>query len=96
MAELPVGSQRCVSVVGVHILLCHTETGIYALENKCPHVGMPLQGGVITNDVLRCPAHGATFDVATGNPTRARTLTAVITFPVKLYDERIHVEVSKA
>ena len=89
--ELPLGSQRCMNIGGKSLLLCHTETGIYAMENRCSHVALPLEGGLIASDVIRCPAHGATFSIQTGEPTRARRLGPINVFETQVIDGRIQV-----
>lgn len=89
--ELPPGSQRCMNLGGKSLLLCHTETGVHIIENRCSHVAMPLEGGLIASDVIRCPAHGATFSVISGEPTRARRLGAIKVFESRVVDGRIQV-----
>jgi hypothetical protein len=36
-------------------VLCHTEDGLFALKDKCPHVFQPLAGGNIDEGVIACP-----------------------------------------
>lgn len=91
LQELPLGGQRCLQVSGFSLLLCHTDSGVYVLENRCPHVAMPLEGGFIEGDVIRCPAHGATFNIVTGVPTRARRLGSVKVFENEIRHNRIWV-----
>ncbi len=93
LAHLPMGGQHAMTIGGRRLLLCHTDSGVYAIENKCPHVGMPLCGGKLEGDVIRCPSHNATFDVRDGKPTRARTLGPVPTFPVRIEAGRIQVDI---
>lgn len=88
-SHLPQGAQFTVQVGEYRVLLCHSVSGIHAVEDVCSHVGMPLCGGKLEGDVIRCPSHGATFDVRTGKPTRARTLKPVRRFDVKVEGGRI-------
>ncbi len=39
---------------------------IVALDNRCPHMGFPLDQGRIEDGILTCPWHHARFDVASG------------------------------
>src|SRR5690554_4568251 len=94
LAYLPKGGQHAVTIEGRRVLLCHSESGVHAIENKCPHVGMPLCGGTLDGDVIRCPSHSATFDVRNGKPTRARNLSPVVTFAVQIEHGRIQVDVA--
>ncbi len=34
--------------------------------NRCPHMGKPLDRATLNQGVLRCPFHGAEFDVQSG------------------------------
>lgn len=50
------------------ILLLHHEGQIYAMENACPHMRLPLQGGKITEDnAIVCPWHHSAFDLQSGD-----------------------------
>ena len=43
---------------------------IYAVANNCSHLGLPLQGKILSGEVngacIVCPAHGTNFDLKTG------------------------------
>lgn len=43
---------------------------VYAVSNKCTHLGLPLQGKIVgkevTNGCIVCPFHNNAFDVKTG------------------------------
>lgn len=47
-------------------ILTRIDGTVYAVENKCPHLGMPLTKGKICNNAVTCRWHGATFDLKTG------------------------------
>jgi phenylpropionate dioxygenase-like ring-hydroxylating dioxygenase large terminal subunit len=47
-----------VTVCGHEIVLFRTTHGVAALDNACPHRGMPLHEGTITDNCLTCPYHG--------------------------------------
>jgi nitrite reductase/ring-hydroxylating ferredoxin subunit len=49
------------------ILLMHTERGVYACNNRCPHEGYPLKEGTVSEGcVLTCNWHNWKFDLASG------------------------------
>lgn len=74
--ELPPNERKVVKVEQRNILLVRHNSQIYALENSCPHLKLPLKKGKITDDgAIVCPFHRSAFDLATGNPTEW------ITFP---------------
>jgi nitrite reductase/ring-hydroxylating ferredoxin subunit len=65
--ELPAEAQKAVKVDNRKILLVHHGGQIYALENSCPHLKLPMQGGKITEDsAIVCPWHRSAFDLGTG------------------------------
>lgn len=88
--ELPVGGQKVKRVGEYQILFCRTESGVHAIENLCPHAAQPLAGGRVDGDIIRCPSHGARFNLLTGNPIVGR-LDPVKTFPVQVENARIMV-----
>jgi nitrite reductase/ring-hydroxylating ferredoxin subunit len=47
-------------------MLSRVDGKVYAVENKCPHLGMPLAKGKVCNNAITCRWHGATFDLKTG------------------------------
>jgi len=55
-------------VPGEHcpLLVVYDEERIFALDNRCPHLGFPLHRGSVKDNVLTCHWHHARFDVASG------------------------------
>ncbi|XP_037068458.1 apoptosis-inducing factor 3-like [Pollicipes pollicipes] len=49
------------------ILVVKHQGQISALGTKCSHYGAPLDKGVVSNGRIRCPWHGACFNVSTGD-----------------------------
>ena len=79
-------------VIGVY----NCDGDFYAIEDRCSHDDGPLCEGdfEVEECVAVCPRHGARFDVRTG---RALTLPAympVDTFPVRVEDGVITVDVT--
>ena len=48
------------------VLVLHDRGRVTALDNRCPHMGFPLERGTVEDGVLTCPWHHARFDVASG------------------------------
>lgn len=93
LSELAMGGQHVVLVNGRRILLCRVEEGVFALADLCPHAQQPLAGGVIAGNMIRCPRHGACFDIASGLPLNAVTRMPVKIFPVRERQGRVEVSV---
>ena len=43
-----------------------TATRVYAVDNRCPHMGFPLQRGSVDDCILTCHWHHARFDLGSG------------------------------
>ena len=48
------------------ILLVQESGRVFALDNRCPHMGFPLDRGSIDDGILTCHWHHARFDLASG------------------------------
>jgi 3-phenylpropionate/trans-cinnamate dioxygenase ferredoxin subunit len=77
-SAIAAGEMLRVTVDGVSVLLCNVDGKLFAVEDICTHDGGELDGGELEGDRIRCPRHGALFDVTTG---RALTLPAVSPLP---------------
>jgi nitrite reductase/ring-hydroxylating ferredoxin subunit len=64
---------------------------VYAVDNRCPHMGFPLSQGSVKDGILTCHWHHARFDLASGG---AFDLFAddVATFPVEVRDGGVWVD----
>jgi 3-phenylpropionate/trans-cinnamate dioxygenase ferredoxin subunit len=52
------------------ILLANVDGRIYAVDNKCPHMGGNLSRGELEGSIVTCPLHGSQFDVTSGQVVR--------------------------
>jgi nitrite reductase/ring-hydroxylating ferredoxin subunit len=48
------------------VLLCWHEGEVFALDNRCPHMGFPLSKGSLDHGLLTCHWHHARFDLRSG------------------------------
>ena len=64
---------------------------VYALDNRCPHMGFPLDKGSVEDGILSCHWHHARFDLASGG---AFDLWAddIDSFPTEVRDGEIFVD----
>ncbi len=108
-ASLPEGAKRVVEVQGRPVLLVRHGGQVYAVDNKCPHMGAPLEKGEITaGAAIVCPRHRSVFDLASGAvkswtpwpPGVGRVLGAMAqekpltTYPTRLADGHVWVGVA--
>ena len=95
LEELPPGAVRIVHAGAVSVGVYNIGGELYALEDRCSHDDGPLAEGdwEAEEAVAICPRHGARFDIRTG---RALTLPAYLpvdTFPVRVEDGIVKVDV---
>ncbi len=68
---------------------------IFAVENRCPHKGGPLSDGIVHGRKIACPLHGWVIDLESGSAA-APDNGCVRTFPVKIENGRIYLEMAAA
>jgi nitrite reductase/ring-hydroxylating ferredoxin subunit len=85
---------RLVVHVDRHTLCLFAEgDDVYAVDNRCPHMGFPLHRGSVADGILTCHWHHARFDLCTGG-TFDQFADDLRTFPVELRDGEVWVDVS--
>ncbi|MEM5329143.1 Rieske 2Fe-2S domain-containing protein [Paraburkholderia sp. JHI2823] len=48
------------------ILVIHDRGRVFAFDNRCPHMGFPLERGTVEDGILTCHWHHARFDLESG------------------------------
>jgi 3-phenylpropionate/trans-cinnamate dioxygenase ferredoxin subunit len=95
VAELPPGQVKIVRAGELSIGVYNAAGALYAIEDRCTHDDGPLAEGDWEPDdlVATCPRHGARFDIRTGRALSLPAYLPVATFPVRVEDGLIVVEV---
>ena len=93
VGEVPVGQVRVFNVQGTSIALCNVAGTIHAIENVCSHDDGPLGEGALHGSQIECPRHGARFEVTTGAVCRMPAAFPVKTFPIRVENDRVMVEI---
>ena len=75
MREVDVGDSKA-------LLVCQNGR-VTAIGHKCTHYGAPLVKGALGNGRVRCPWHGACFNVITGDIEDFPGLDGVSSFEVR-------------
>jgi len=70
------------------VLVVFDRGRVFALDNRCPHMGFPLDRGTIEDGILTCHWHHAHFDLASGC-TFDLWADDVPTCPVELRGEEV-------
>lgn len=60
VSELPPGERKSTKVGDEDVLVVNHKNTIYALSPKCPHLGLPMKTGEISDDgpCITCKFHG--------------------------------------
>jgi len=74
------------------VAVFNVDGDLYAIEDVCTHDGAELAGGPVVGDQVVCPRHGARFCLRTGRALTPPAYAAVSTFPVRVHEGRIQVE----
>ena len=51
---------------GIPVLLVRKSGNVYAVSNKCAHLGCTLSRGTLVGLTVKCPCHDWMFDLRTG------------------------------
>jgi len=86
-------SEVFVLFVFLTALVINVEGELFAIENRCPHMGYPLFFGSLEGDTLTCGFHSAKFNIRTGKSLGPVTSEPLKTFPVKIQNSSIFIEV---
>ena len=73
------------------VLVVYEAGRVFALDNRCPHMGFPLDRGSVEDGILTCHWHHARFDLASGCAFDPWA-DDVPTCPVELRDGDVWVE----
>ena len=94
LADLEPEGRTIVHVDGLTLVLWRSEGHIYALDNRCPHMGFPLDRGTCRDGILTCHWHSARFDLRTGG-TFDPFADDVEVYPVELRGDTIWVDTAR-
>jgi len=73
------------------IALFYHEDSVYAVDNRCPHMGFPLSRGSCRDGILTCHWHHARFDLRSGG-TFDPFADDVRVYPVEVRDGAVWVD----
>ncbi len=82
-----------VQVEGHTLALFRQEEQVFAVDNRCPHMGFPLDRGTVQDGILTCHWHHARFDLASGGTFDLWADDARV-YPVEIRGEEIWVDIA--
>jgi nitrite reductase/ring-hydroxylating ferredoxin subunit len=93
LAELRAAGRLVVHLDRHTLCLFAEGDEVYAVDNRCPHMGFPLHRGTVCDGILTCHWHHARFDLATGG-TFDQFADELRRFPVSLDGDAVLVDLS--
>jgi 3-phenylpropionate/trans-cinnamate dioxygenase ferredoxin subunit len=92
--ELEPDSARRVEVSGRDIAVVRIGDDVYAIGDTCSHAEVSLSEGWVEPDdcAIECVAHGAVFDLETGEPLSLPATRAVPAYEVSVVDGTVVLE----
>jgi len=94
LSEVWDGELRGCRVATERIVIARLGDDVYAYEDRCPHLGVPLSEGELRDGVITCRAHRFCYDARTGTGVNPRG-TQLRSFPTWTAAGQIVVEVGK-
>jgi 3-phenylpropionate/trans-cinnamate dioxygenase ferredoxin component len=70
------------------------EDKYYATDGHCTHEQVHLCDGLVMDHIIECPKHNGRFDYRTGQAKGAPVCINLKTYPVKVEDGNVFIEVS--
>jgi len=92
-ADVPAGSCQRGDAGGEDVLVVNLDGELHAMSNICSHDYAELSDGELEGVEIVCPLHQARFDVRSGEALSPPAYEALPTFPVRVRDGNVEVEV---
>lgn len=94
-ADVPARGKKAVYIGDTRVLIVACESGLYAIEDRCPQTGRSIAHGEVIGCVITSPVTGAAYDLRTGqyvggglSPLQSERLR---TFPLRVEDGKIYI-----
>ncbi len=91
--EVRRAGRLAVHLDGHAVALFASDGRVYAVDNRCPHMGFPLDRGSVADGILTCHWHHARFDLA-GGGTFDQFADDVRSYPVDVRGDDVYVDLA--
>ena len=75
------------------LAVCNVGNEYHCITDVCTHDGASFETNELDGNEIECPRHGARFDVTTGRATCMPAIVPVKTYPVRVQDGEIQIQV---
>ena len=87
--ELKVNQMKLLHIGDMRIVICRTDNGYAAFDDRCTHRGGSLAGGAMICGTVQCPWHGSQFDVHSGVVKAGPAKEKINTYTIKEMEGRV-------
>jgi nitrite reductase/ring-hydroxylating ferredoxin subunit len=91
--DLEYSPLKGVVVDGKEILIIKSGTKIFAIGNKCTHMGCKLSSGKLEGETIRCPCHGSVFNITTGEVVKGPAKNQEPSYTVTVENGELFIDV---
>lgn len=78
---------------GKTFAIYRVEDRAYASDGLCTHEKVHLCDGLVMEHIIECPKHNGRFDIRDGRPLGAPVCVALRTYPARVEDGKVLIEV---
>jgi nitrite reductase/ring-hydroxylating ferredoxin subunit len=93
--ELDEGDSATTFAGDERVAIFRAEDDYHAVSDVCTHAGASLSEGGVRDGTVRCPRHGAPFDLRTGEALGYPASEDVRTYETKVEDGVVYVRVNE-
>lgn len=88
--DIPLGDIITRELDGHSLILSRFDDRVTCFENACAHLGMPLHGGAVKNEILICPYHAFEYSLRSGECITAPEVQ-LIAHGARVVDDNVEV-----
>ena len=71
------------------------DDNFFCTDGLCTHEQVHLEDGLVMGDIIECPMHNGRFNYKTGEAKRAPACENLKTFPVKVENDEVFIQVDE-
>ncbi len=94
-SDVPEGGMRLVELEDRLAIVFNVGDNFYCIDDVCTHDGGPLSDGELIGCEIKCPRHGAKFDITTGRALTMPATEDTICHEVKLDGGSVYVKIQE-
>ncbi len=77
----------------VYAIYRSPDDEFFATDGLCTHEQVCLADGLVMDEIIECPKHNGRFNYMTGEAKGAPACVDLATYPIRVEDGRVHVQV---